>query len=87
MLFVDQSDWGRGYVMDPDVPFRIKTINPSGRLLVSGDIVERLSVKSRILRSVGYDDSKKILEIEFSSGYVYQYSGVPPKICRSHAFG
>ena len=59
---------------------RIKTINPSGRLLVSGDIVERLSVKSRILRSVGYDDSTKILEIEFSSGYVYQYSGVPPKI-------
>ncbi len=59
---------------------RIKTINPSGRLLVSGDIVERLSVKSRILRSVGYDDSTKILEIEFSSGYVYQYSGVPPKV-------
>ncbi|MFA4878339.1 MAG: KTSC domain-containing protein [Methanoregula sp.] len=67
--------------MDPDVPQTwIKTINPSGRLLVSGDIVERLSVKSRILRSVGYDDSTKILEIEFSSGYVYQYSGVPPKI-------
>ena len=42
--------------------------------------MERLSVKSRILRSVGYDDSKKILEIEFSSGYVYQYSGVPQKI-------
>jgi len=42
--------------------------------------MERLSVKSRILRSVGYDGSKKILEIEFSSGYVYQYSGVPQKI-------
>jgi hypothetical protein len=67
-----------GIPMSPQT--RIKTINPSGRLLVSGDIVERLSVKSRILRSVGYDDSTKILEIEFSSGYVYQYSGVPPKI-------
>ena len=43
-------------------------------------LVERLSVKSRILRSVGYDESTKILEIEFSSGFVYQYSGVPPKV-------
>ncbi len=42
--------------------------------------VERTSVKSRILRSVGYDDSKKILEIEFSSGLVYQYLGVPEKV-------
>ncbi len=43
-------------------------------------LLERLSVKSRILRSVGYDDSKKILEIEFQTGLVYQYSGVPPKV-------
>ena len=43
-------------------------------------LVERLSVKSRILRSVGYNESTKILEIEFSSGLVYQYSGVPPKV-------
>ena len=42
--------------------------------------VERQSVKSRILRSVGYDDSTKILEIEFHTGLVYQYSGVPPKV-------
>ena len=42
--------------------------------------LERQSVKSRILRSVGYDDSTKILEIEFHTGLVYQYSGVPPKV-------
>jgi hypothetical protein len=42
--------------------------------------VERQPVKSRILRSVGYDDSKKILEIEFQTGLVYQYSGVSPKV-------
>ena len=42
--------------------------------------LERQSVKSRILRSVGYNDSTKILEIEFTSGLVYQYSGVPPKV-------
>lgn len=43
-------------------------------------IVERQPVKSRILRSVGYDDTTKILEIEFQTGLVYQYSGVPPKV-------
>ena len=42
--------------------------------------VERQPVKSRILRSVGYDDTTKILEIEFQTGLVYQYSGVPPKV-------
>jgi hypothetical protein len=29
---------------------------------------------------VGSDDSTKILEIEFHTGLVYQYSGVPPKV-------
>jgi hypothetical protein len=43
-------------------------------------LLERLSVKSRILRSVGYDENTKILEIEFHTGLVYQYSGVPPKV-------
>jgi hypothetical protein len=42
--------------------------------------VERQAVKSRILRSVGYDEEKKILEIEFSSGVVYQFLVVPPKV-------
>ena len=42
--------------------------------------MERQPVKSRILRSVGYDESIKILEIEFHTGLVYQYSGVPPKV-------
>lgn len=42
--------------------------------------VERLSVKSRILRSAGYDDQSRILEIEFQNGLVYRYSGVPPKV-------
>jgi hypothetical protein len=43
-------------------------------------LVERTSVKSRILQSVGYDESTKILEIEFHTGLVYQYSAVPPKV-------
>lgn len=42
--------------------------------------MERQPVNSRILRSVGYDESTKILEIEFLTGLVYQYSGVPLKV-------
>ncbi len=29
---------------------------------------------------MGYDDAKKNLEIEFHSGLVFQYSGVPSKV-------
>jgi hypothetical protein len=43
-------------------------------------LLERHAVKSVILRSVGYDDSTKILEIEFHTGLVYQYLGVPSKV-------
>jgi hypothetical protein len=43
-------------------------------------LLERQPVKSRILRSLGYDESTKVLEIEFHSGLVYQYSGVPLKV-------
>ncbi len=42
--------------------------------------VERKPVKSRILRSVGYDSTTKDLEIEFQNDLVYQFSDVPPKI-------
>ena len=43
-------------------------------------LLERQAVKSVILRSVGYDESTKILEIEFHSGLVYHYLGVPSKV-------
>lgn len=45
-------------------------------------LLERQPVKSRILRSLGYDESTKILEIEFQTGLVYQYAGVPLKVYR-----
>ena len=40
--------------------------------------MERLPVRSSDLKSVGYLDS--ILEIEFRSGGVYQYHGVPEHV-------
>ncbi len=38
--------------------------------------LNRMSVQSSNLRSVGYDPKTRVLEIEFHSGEIYQYSGV-----------
>lgn len=42
--------------------------------------MERINVISSNLKSVGYDKSTNILEIEFHQGTVYQYFGVPESI-------
>jgi len=39
--------------------------------------MERMSVKSELLKSIGYDPIKKVLEIEFINGDIYQYQNVP----------
>ena len=39
--------------------------------------MERSLVNSSAVRSVGYDRTQKILEVEFQNGSVYQYLGVP----------
>ncbi|MGI9542508.1 MAG: KTSC domain-containing protein [Cyclobacteriaceae bacterium] len=38
--------------------------------------MERTLVTSTTLRSVGYDTKDRILELEFTSGAIYQYYGV-----------
>lgn len=42
--------------------------------------LNRRPVSSSDLRSVGYDPSAMVLEIEFNSGGIYTYSGVPATI-------
>ncbi len=42
--------------------------------------MNRQPVQSSNLRAVGYDLQTNILEIEFNSGGVYQYFGVPQSI-------
>jgi len=42
--------------------------------------MRRVPVSSEVLRSVGYDATRRILEAEFTSGAVYRYSGVPPEV-------
>lgn len=42
--------------------------------------MERTEVSSSNIESIGYDESKKILEIEFKRGNLYQYEGVPENL-------
>lgn len=44
--------------------------------------MERTPVSSSNLRSVGYDQMSQTLEIEFTSGSVYQYFNVPVSVYR-----
>ncbi len=39
--------------------------------------MRRLPVRSSNIRGIGYERETKTLEVEFHSGDVYQYSGVP----------
>lgn len=39
--------------------------------------MQRKSVNSSNLSSVGYDEGTQVLEIEFHGGGIYRYSGVP----------
>lgn len=35
-------------------------------------------IKSTVIKSIGYDNNQKVLEVEFADGNVYQYNRVPP---------
>jgi hypothetical protein len=38
--------------------------------------MERRNVSSSLIRSVGYDERNRVLEVEFNSGRIDQYPGV-----------
>lgn len=42
--------------------------------------MERQEVESTTMRSVGYNQAKQVLEIEFQSGMIYQYLDIPSAI-------
>ncbi|MGO9607699.1 MAG: KTSC domain-containing protein [Candidatus Binataceae bacterium] len=42
--------------------------------------MQRQSVDSSTLSSAGYDPLTQTLEVEFTSGSIYQYFEVPPRI-------
>ena len=44
--------------------------------------MERKRVNSSKLKSVGYDEMSRTLEIEMSNGQIFQYTGVYPEVFR-----
>lgn len=44
--------------------------------------MERSKVSSSKIRSVGYDERARVLEVEHSDGSVYQYTGVSQEVHR-----
>ncbi|HEU4923624.1 MAG TPA: KTSC domain-containing protein [Burkholderiales bacterium] len=44
--------------------------------------MQRKRVNSSKIRSVGYDEAMRTLEVEMSNGQVFQYSGVYPEVYR-----
>ena len=59
-----------------ETPFR-GFISPSPD---KGDDMQRQSVESSMMRTVGYDPQEHILEIEFQSGGIYQYYKVDEEV-------
>ena len=49
-------------------------------LSIQPSFMMRQPVSSSNLKSVGYDPKSKILEVEFNSGSIYQYTGVPESV-------
>ena len=45
--------------------------------------MNRKSVSSSNIRSIGYDSSSQTLEIEFHNGGVYQYFNVPESVYKA----
>jgi hypothetical protein len=44
--------------------------------------MERKRINSSKIRAVGYDPKSQVLEVEFSDGRVFAYSGVSPEVHR-----
>jgi hypothetical protein len=42
--------------------------------------MQRTTVSSSNIASIGYDASSQVLEVQFRSGSVYQYSDVPASV-------
>jgi len=44
--------------------------------------MERKKVNSSSIRTVGYDERGRVLEMEFNDGRINQYTGVSPEVHR-----
>ena len=42
--------------------------------------MDRTTVESSQIKSVGYDPATEVMEVEFSTGSIYEYAGIPANI-------
>ena len=53
--------------------------------------MHRHAVNSSVIRALTYDEQHNILEVEFRTGRIYQYSAVPPakydELLRANSIG
>ena len=62
------------------LPIKPEAVQEAREVMLLDSAVKRIAVESNYLRSVGYDSSSQVLEIEFRKGGVYQYIDVPPTV-------
>ena len=44
--------------------------------------MDRKKINSSSIRSIGFDERNRVLEVEFNDGRIMQYSGVAPEVHR-----
>lgn len=59
---------------------QLNTIVASTTLLPESKQIDMFPVSSSMANALGYDSDSHILQVEFQSGAVYQYSGVEPEV-------
>ncbi len=63
-----------------NLPDRPEAVKEAREIMLQDSVNKRITVESDYLRSVGYDSSNQVLEIEFQRGEVYQYKEVPAAV-------
>jgi hypothetical protein len=63
-----------------ELPVQPEIVQEVREIMLQKAIHKRIVVESEYLRSVGYDSSNQILEIEFQKGEIYHYKDVPATV-------
>lgn len=63
-----------------NLPIQPEAVQEAIEIMMQDSAAKRIEVESNYLRSIGYDSSNQVLEIEMRRGEVYQYLDVPTEI-------
>lgn len=58
-------------------------MSKDAKTIKGGNFVDRIPVSSSNVASIGYDESTSTLEVEFLSGRIYHYYGIPKHVYES----